>query len=113
MAISSGGGPILGFCGGRQDDTDGAASLPLGPSSVQESISPCPVEGMCDDPLGQSTIGLIYVNPAGPVGSTGDPAASAKDIRNIFGNMGFDDRETVALVGGGHSFGKVLCSLQV
>ena len=109
MAVSSGGGPILGFCGGRQDDTDSAASLPLGPSSVQESISPCPVEGMCDDPLGQSTIGLIYVNPAGPVDAPGDPAASAKDIRNIFGNMGFDDRETVALVGGGHSFGKVLC----
>ena len=108
VAITSGGGPVLGFCGGRQDDTDGTESLPLGPTSVQESISPCPVPGLCDDPLGQSKIGLIYVNPAGPVGATGDPVASAMDIRNIFGNMGLDDRETVSLVGGAHSFGKVL-----
>lgn len=106
-AIASAGGPILGFCGGRIDDADGTASLPLGPSPEQEAISPCPEEGKCEDPLGQSTIGLIYVNPGGPVDAPSDPAASAKDIRNIFGNMGFNDRESVALIGGGHAFGKV------
>lgn len=107
VAISSGGGPILGFCGGRRSDRDGTASLPFGPNAVQQALSPCPVNGLCKDPLGASTIGLIYVNPAGPVGATGDPAASAANIRSIFGNMGFGDRETVALVGGGHAFGKV------
>jgi catalase-peroxidase len=73
---------------------------------VQQSISPCETNGLCTDPLGPSTIGLIYVNPEGPINATGDPKESARDIRNIFANMGFDDRSTVALVGGGHAFGK-------
>lgn len=106
VAIESGGGPILGFCGGRRDDVDGSASLPLGPGEIQNSLMPCEENGLCEAPLGASTIGLIYVNPAGPVNATGDPAESAHDVRRIFGNMGFNDRETVALIGGGHAFGK-------
>lgn len=108
VAISSGGGPILGFCGGRTDDLDGSASLPLGPGDIQNSLVPCEENGLCEYPHGASTIGLIYVNPAGPINATGDPAESAHDIRRIFGNMGFNDRESVALIGGGHAFGKVL-----
>ena len=68
---------------------------------------PCEENGLCEAPLGASTIGLIYVNPAGPINVTGDPAESAHDVRRIFGNMGFNDRETVSLIGGGHAFGKV------
>lgn len=111
-AIETMGGPILGFCGGRVDDADGSASLILGPNEEQEALTPCQsigLQGQCPAPLGPSTIGLIYVNPAGPVdenGNHGTPAESAVDIRNIFGRMGFDDRETVSLIGGGHAFGK-------
>lgn len=54
VAISSSGGPILGFCGGRIDDPNGSASLPLGPTSVQQSLAECPAdfEGDCPKPLG-------------------------------------------------------------
>ena len=61
-AIESMGGPVLGFCGGRVDDPDGNNSLILGPSDLQEELSPCQtidMQGQCESPLGPTTVGLV------------------------------------------------------
>lgn len=112
-AIKSTGGPILGFCGGRIDDSNGDNSLILGPSDEQEEIGPCQSIGMQGDCLsvsgtamGPTTVGLIYVNPGGPVTKPNDPVASGEDIRRAFGRMGFDDQISTVLIGGGHAIGK-------
>jgi len=113
-AIKSMGGPIVGYCMGRVDDPDGTASLDLGPNEHQAKVAPCPVNGKCQQPLGTTTLGLIYMNPEGPVVDRGngnwtvepDPNLSKHDVRDAFSRMGFDERQTVALIGGGHAFGK-------
>ena len=107
----------IGFCGGRIDATNGDQSLPLGPSKLQQDLMPCTgykdgtemcPEGEicrpCDLPLGTEAVGLIYVDPAGT--PEGDLVKTAPHIREVFARMGFDDRMTVAAIGGGHTFGK-------
>jgi catalase (peroxidase I) len=113
-AIKQMGGPVSEFCAGRIDAVDGTESLTLGPSPQQERVAPCEVQGKCEQPVGTTTIGLIYVNPEGPAKELEDgamvqdpdPAKSAIEIRDVFGRMGMNDTETVALIGGGHAFGK-------
>jgi len=110
-ALRSMGTPVKQVCFGRIDDSDGTNSLELGPSPEQEKVAPCEVQGQCERPLGTTTVGLIYLNPEGPVVEAGgspvpDPSLSAKDVRDSFSRMDHDDRDTVALIGGGHAFGK-------
>lgn len=106
-AIESMGGPIAGFCGGRIDDANGFWSERLGPNAVQAAAEPCP-QPPCGL-QGATELGLVYVNPEGPLLNgvrQVDPALSGIDVRATFGRMGMNDTETVALVGGGHAFGK-------
>ena len=107
-AIEQMGGPILGFCVGRQDDVDGTASEPLGPTEYQETLFPCDIDGNCSASTGLGSIEVahaVYVNPSGPFGHS-DFQGMADQIRDVFGRMGMNDTETVAL-SGGHAFGKV------
>jgi len=106
------GAPLTEFCFGRLDEPDGNQSLSLGPGPLQEEVAPCagPAQGACQErpnetALAAVQVGLIYVNPEGPMGVP-DPAGSARDIRAVFEKMGADARATVALIGGGHAFGK-------
>jgi len=110
-ALRSLGAPIKRLCFGRIDEADGTESLALGPSAEQAKVAPCRVNGQCKAPLGSTTVGLIYLNPEGPVMEKGgkpnpDPSLSAKDVRDSFARMGHSDRATVALIGGGHALGK-------
>jgi catalase (peroxidase I) len=105
VAIASMGGPTLGFCAGRIDVVDNSQTQPLGPTPEQHRFAPCETNGACPYPLGQNTLGLIYVNPEGPMGVP-DPAGAAGTVRDVFGRMDWTGRELVGLIGGGHTFGK-------
>ncbi len=97
--------PTFGFGGGREDVWEAADGTYWG--SEKEWLGNKRYEGdrELENPLGAVQMGLIYVNPEGPDGKP-DPLAAAKDIRETFGRMAMNDEETVALIAGGHSFGK-------
>jgi len=104
VALESMGFQTFGFAGGRQDDWE-ADLVYWGPE--QEWLADARYSGDRDleRPLAAVQMGLIYVNPEGPNGNP-DPLAAARDIRETFGRMAMNDEETVALIAGGHTFGK-------
>ncbi|CBH25546.1 catalase-peroxidase [Salinibacter ruber] len=106
VAMESMGFETFGFAGGREDDFKPDESIDWGPEDEMETWGRFNEEDELDNPLGATVMGLIYVNPEGPE-STPDPEWSAQRIRKSFGRMAMNDRETAALIAGGHTFGKV------
>ena len=104
VALESMGFKTFGFAGGRIDTWE-PEELYWGPEGSWLGNERYSGERQLRNPLGAVQMGLIYVNPEGPDGNP-DPLASAKDIRETFGRMAMNDEETVALIAGGHSFGK-------
>jgi len=106
VAMESMGFKTFGFGGGREDAWEPDESIYWGSEtkwlSDEKRYSG---ERELENPLAAVQMGLIYVNPEGPGGNP-DPVAAAKDIREIFARMGMNDEETVALIAGGHTFGK-------
>ena len=103
-ALESMGFKTFGFAGGRADVWE-AEELYWGPEGTWLGDERYSGERQLAEPLGAVQMGLIYVNPEGPNGNP-DPIAAAKDIRETFFRMAMNDEETVALIAGGHSFGK-------
>jgi catalase-peroxidase len=106
VAMESMGFKTFGFAGGREDDFAPDESVDWGPENEMETNERFEEAGEIQDGLGASVMGLIYVNPEGPDGNP-DPEASAKNIRQTFSRMAMDDKQTAALIAGGHTFGKV------
>ncbi|MEO0907960.1 MAG: catalase/peroxidase HPI [Pseudomonadota bacterium] len=110
VAIESMGGPVFGFGGGRADVYEpemvywGTEDLWVN-TGAQTRIQP-DKEMYLDNPLAAIQMGLIYVNPEGPGANPHDDEGMARDMRRTFANMAMNDEETVALVAGGHAFGK-------
>ncbi|EAQ5167822.1 catalase/peroxidase HPI [Salmonella enterica subsp. diarizonae] len=103
VALESMGFKTLGFAGGREDDWQSdLVYWGAGPKLLSDNRDK---KGKLEKPLAATQMGLIYVNPEGPNGKP-DPLASAKDIREAFAGMAMNDEETVALIAGGHTFGK-------
>ena len=104
-AMESMGFKTFGFAGGREDIWEPEQDIYWGSETVMGANEERYKEGELEDPLGAVMMGWIYVNPEGPNGNP-DPMGSAKDVRETFGRMAMNDEETVALVAGGHTFGK-------
>ena len=105
VAMDSMGFKTFGFAGGRADIYEPEEEIYWGPEATWLGDERYKGDRQLDNPLGAVQMGLIYVNPQGPNGNP-DPIASARDIRETFARMAMDDEETVALVAGGHTFGK-------
>jgi catalase-peroxidase len=104
VAMESMGFQTIGFAGGRTDDWE-ADLVYWGPEKKFLEDQRYKGDRKLSRPLGAVQMGLIYVNPEGPNGNP-DPLLAAKDIRETFGRMAMNDEETVALIAGGHTFGK-------
>ncbi len=104
-ALESMGFQTLGFAGGREDVWHPEEDIYWGPETEWLGDKRYSGDRELENPLGAVQMGLIYVNPEGPNGNP-DPIAAAQDIRETFGRMAMNDEETVALIAGGHTFGK-------
>jgi catalase-peroxidase len=105
VALESMGFKTFGFAGGREDVWEPEEDIYWGPEGVWLADQRYSGDRDLEKPLGAVQMGLIYVNPEGPNGKP-DPVASARDIRETFARMAMNDEETVALIAGGHTFGK-------
>ncbi|AMQ20532.1 catalase/peroxidase HPI [Geobacillus sp. JS12] len=105
VAIESMGGKTIGFGGGREDVWHPEEDIYWGAEKEWLSSERYSGDRELENPLAAVQMGLIYVNPEGPDGKP-DPKAAARDIRETFRRMGMNDEETVALIAGGHTFGK-------
>lgn len=105
IALETMGVEPVGFGGGRADVYEPQEDIYWGPESEWLGDKRYTGDRHLENPLAAVQMGLIYVNPEGPNGNP-DPLAAARDIRDTFGRMGMNDEETVALVAGGHTFGK-------
>jgi catalase-peroxidase len=104
-ALETGGLKTFGFAGGRADVWEPDEDVYWGPERTWLGDERYTGDRDLEKPLGAVQMGLIYVNPEGPNGNP-DPIAAARDIRETFGRMAMNDEETVALIAGGHTFGK-------
>ncbi len=105
VALESMGFKTFGFAGGREDVWEPEEYINWGPEDEWLGDKRYKGDRQLDNPLGAVQMGLIYVNPEGPNGKP-DPVAAARDIRETFARMAMNDEETVALIAGGHTFGK-------
>jgi catalase-peroxidase len=105
VALESMGFKTFGFAGGREDIWEPEIDVDWGPERTWLGDERYKGDRQLDNPLGAVQMGLIYVNPEGPNGNP-DPVAAARDIRETFARMAMNDEETVALIAGGHTFGK-------
>jgi catalase-peroxidase len=105
VALETMGFKTFGFGGGRVDTWEPEADVYWGPETVWLDDERYSGDRELADPFGAVQMGLIYVNPEGPNGNP-DPLAAARDIRETFARMAMNDEETVALIAGGHTFGK-------
>jgi catalase-peroxidase len=105
VALESMGLKTFGFGGGREDIWEPEEDIYWGPEGKWLADERYSGDRQLENPLGAVQMGLIYVNPEGPNGKP-DPIAAARDIRETFARMAMNDEETVALIAGGHTFGK-------